>query len=99
MAEITIKKKKGPSRQTALLIVFALVVLGGGGYYAITTFAPAVESVVDREAKRQLQIRRIDWQRTVYEHDTLKNLRNPLPGPLEVGTVGNPSPFRVPTLQ
>lgn len=99
MAEMTLKKQKGLSRQTMLLIVFALAVLGGGGYYAVTTFVPTVESVLELEQKRQLQIRRIDWQRTVYEHGTLKNLRSPLPGPLEVGPVGNPTPFRVPALR
>ena len=89
------KKNKGISRQTLLLIVFIIVVVGGGGYYYMTTFAPQTpESVVELGTKRQLQIKRVDWEKAVYEHETLRSLKNPLPGPLEIGTLGNPSPFK-----
>lgn len=89
------QKKKGISRQTILLIVFVFIVLGGGVYYYITTLAPQEpESIVELGTKQQLQIKRVDWKKTVYEHKTLRALRNPLSEPLEVGTVGNPNPFR-----
>lgn len=89
------QKKKGMSRQTIMLIVFVFIVIGGGGYYYITTLAPQeMESVVQLGTKQQLQIKRVDWGKTVYEHRTLQQLKNPLSGPLEVGTVGNPNPFR-----
>lgn len=94
MAEITMEKKKGLSRQTVMLIIFAVVVLGGGAYYYIANFAPTPESAVELQTKRQLQIRRVNWRSAVYEHETLKKLDNPLPGPLEIGPVGNPNPFR-----
>lgn len=96
MSDGTLKKKKGLSRQTLLLIVFTVVVIGGGGYYYATNFAPQTsESVVELGTKRQLQIKRVDWKKAVYEHETLQSLKNPLPEPLKIGPIGNPNPFAV----
>lgn len=92
------QKKKGLSRQTILLLIFIFVVICGGGYYYISNLIPQeAESVQEAGTKRQLQVKRVDWGKTVYEHKTLQRLKNPLANPLEVGTVGNPNPFRPPT--
>lgn len=94
------KKKKSISRQAVLVMIFAFFVIGGGGYYYYTTFAPQeAESVVELGTKRQLHVRRVDWEKTVYDHGVLKKLKNPLSGPLEIGPLGNPHPFRTPAAQ
>lgn len=92
------QKKKGVSRQTLLLGIFILIVIGGGGYYYISNLAPQeTASVLELGTKRQLQVKRVDWKKQVYEHKALQQLKNPLPGPLEVGVIGNLHPFRAPT--
>ncbi len=90
------KKKKPFSRQTILLVIFIVMLFGGGGYYLLTSFAPpAAESPVQLEQSTQLPIKKVDWQKLIYENETLKSLHNPLSAPVEVGTVGHQNPFRL----
>lgn len=93
------KKKKGISRQTILLVIFILILGGGGGYYYLEYFAPPLpQSLVELEEKKQLPIKKINWQKVLYENELVKGLRNPLTGPLKIGTVGNFAPFQ-PTVE
>gem|GEM_PF-3360541 len=94
------KKKKGISRQTILLIVFILFLAAGGIYYYLTSFAPSeTVSPVELEAKRQLSIKKVNWQKALYENETLKTLHNPLTAPVEIGPIGNPTPFQPPQVE
>ena len=91
------KKKKGLSRQSMLLIAFTLFLVGGGTYYYLTTLAPQeISSLVDLEVKRQLPIKKVNWQKVLYENKILKGLHNPLTAPLQAGVVGNHAPFQPP---
>jgi len=90
------KRKKPFSRQTILLVIFIVLLFGGGGYYFLTSFAPmGVGSTTQLEQSTQLPVKRVNWQKLIYENVLLKELRNPLTAPLEVGTVGHPNPFRL----
>lgn len=93
----SVKKKKKPfSRQTILLVIFILMLFGGGGYYFLTSFAPPdSESQAQLEQRAQLPIKKVNWQKVIYENETLKALRNPLSAPVEIGTVGHQNPFRI----
>lgn len=91
------KKKKGFSRQTILLVLFIFMLGGGGGYYYLISFAPQTsESLIELQVKKQLPIKKVNWQKTLYEHAIIKGLHNPLTGPLEIGVVGNRTPFQPP---
>lgn len=91
------KKKKKFSRQTILLILFILFLGGGGGYYYLQYFAPQENpSLVELEVKRQLPIKKVNWQKILYENDLVKSLRNPLTSPLQIGPLGNHVPFQPP---
>lgn len=90
------KKKKVFSRQTILLIIFILMLFGGGGYYFLTSFAPqSTESTAEIEQSTQLPIKKVNWQKVIYDNEILKGLRNPLSSPVEIGTVGHQNPFRI----
>ncbi len=91
------KKKKGFSRQTILLVLFIFLLGGGGGYYYLAYFAPQTpESLVELQVKKQLPIKKVNWQKVLYENAIIKGLHNPLTGPLEIGIVGNQTPFQPP---
>ena len=93
------KKKKGLSRQSILLSVFTLFLVGGGAYYYLTSLAPqGLPSLVDFQVKRQLPIKKVNWQKVLYENQILKGLHNPLTAPLQVGIVGNQAPFQPPAV-
>ncbi len=92
-------QKKILNRQTILVVVFAIFVVLGGGYYYMLNFGPTeTESLVDLQAKRQLPVKKVNWQKVLYEHSGLKSLRNPLSGPLEIGSLGNDHPFQAPAV-
>ncbi|MBI4599701.1 hypothetical protein HY732_02145 [Candidatus Uhrbacteria bacterium] len=91
------KKKKGFSRQTILLILFIVILGSGGGYYYLAYFAPQeAPSLAELEIKRQLPIKKVNWQKALYENTIIKGLRNPLGEPLTKGTIGNRTPFQPP---
>ncbi|MEK7103241.1 MAG: hypothetical protein AAB870_02745 [Patescibacteria group bacterium] len=81
------KKKTSP-----LYYLLLFVILLAGGYYLYTYVfsTPSIET----ELNAALPIKTGgDWGRDLFNNPSYTNLFNPIPGRVEPGPMGNPTPF------
>lgn len=45
------------------------------------------------EGRQGINVKNIDWQKSLFNMKQFRDLKNPLPAPVDIGTVGNPKPF------
>lgn len=71
-----------------------LLLCGYGGYYLYQTYGPKPQpaSSIATE-KKKLPIKKVDWEKTVYEDPFFLSLKEQMPSQATVGTIGNKEPF------
>lgn len=89
---ITEKKKK--SKLPLLFGILALILLGGGWYLWSTILSKQMSILDIQEGSKKVQIKKVDWQKNVFEHPVFTSLDDSQEEPLVAGTSGgNPNPF------
>lgn len=87
------KKKRTNSR---LLIGVFVILCGYGGYYIYQLYGPKPQSVSSIAAeKKKLPIKKVDWEKTVYEDPFFLSLKEQMPSQITVDKIGNKEPFVV----
>ena len=85
------KKKRTNSR---LLIIVFLLLCGYGGWYMYGIYGPKPPFVpLVAEEKKKLPIKKIDWEKTVYEDPFFLSLKEQMSSQVIVDKVGNKEPF------
>jgi len=85
--------KKKRTNSLALTVIFVLL-LGYAGYYFYQMYGPKPQTAISVSAeKKKLPIKKIDWEKTVYEDPFFLSLKEQMPTQITVGTIGNKEPF------
>lgn len=89
------QQKKKRTNSTALIVIF-LILCGYAGYYAYQVYWPRPQvSISITIEKKNLPIKKVDWEKTVYEDPFFLSLKNRLPLQVTVDKMGNKEPFAV----
>lgn len=84
------------SSRQSLFIIGGICIVVALGIYWYFSRTPSQDSQESSQTKqKELPLKQVNWQKTLYEDPTFQSLKNPLKAPLEVGTSGNPDPFQV----
>lgn len=95
MPEQQIKKQK-KSTLPRILIIGSIALVLAGGYYLYTTYMQtSVAAGEKNRIAKQFPFKKIDWQKEIFSNPIFQSLTTevPLQIRVEVGAIGNASPF------
>lgn len=91
------QKKKKISKDHVLIIVGILCASATIGILMMIVnrgrVAQPVVSVGIEEERQEVKVKGVDWRKSLFDLKRFRELKNPLPAPLDIGTTGNPKPF------
>ncbi|MBI2644878.1 hypothetical protein HYW94_01730 [Candidatus Uhrbacteria bacterium] len=86
-------QKKKRTNSAALGVIFVLLA-GYAGYYFYQIYGPKSSAPVSIVVeKKKLPIKKIDWEKTVYEDPFFLSLKEQMPTQMTVDKIGNKEPF------
>jgi len=89
------QSKKKRTNSTALVGIFVLL-CGYAGYYFYGIYGPKIKSTTSIVVeKKKLSIKKINWEKTVYEDPFFLSLKDQMSVQVTVDKIGNKEPFAV----
>lgn len=71
---------------TTTIIILMMIVNRG-------RVAQPIVSVGVEEERQGINVKSVDWRKSLLDTQRFRDLKNSLPAPLDIGTTGNPKPF------
>lgn len=77
-----------------MLGVIFVILLGYAGYYFYQIYGPKPQTTLTIPAeKKKIPIKKVDWEKTVYEDPFFLSLKDQMPSQVIVDKIGNKEPF------
>lgn len=86
--------QKNKRTNSKLLIGVFVLLCGYGGWYLYQIYGPKQHAVSSLLAeKKKLPIKKIDWEKTVYEDPFFLSLKEQMSSQMVIDKIGNKEPF------